>query len=55
MFDTNAMNIRQAKLAYDWQTAFGSNKKYPTMPVGNAVAVSKALLGKYASYFASCA
>lgn len=48
------MNMRQAKLAYDWQTSFGNDSKYPTMPVGNAVAVSKSLLDKYASYFASC-
>ena len=32
------MDARQAKLAYDWQTDFGSNK-YPTKPVGDPVKV----------------
>jgi hypothetical protein len=48
-----AMDMRQAKLAYDWQTDFGGNK-YPTEPVGDSVKVSQALRTKYASYFASC-
>jgi hypothetical protein len=31
-----------------------STKKYPTEPVGDAVAVSSAMRAKYASYFTKC-
>jgi alpha-N-acetylglucosaminidase len=53
-FDLAAMTSRQAKLAYDWQTAFGEASPYPTEPVGDPVTVSEALRLKYARYFASC-
>eukprot|EP01045_Picozoa_sp_COSAG04_P035789 COSAG04_NODE_8415_length_979_cov_1.267045_1_plen_48_part_00 len=46
------MAVRQAKLAYDWQTDWGN--KYPTEPVGEPVAPSRALHAKYARFFASC-
>ena len=51
-FDAAAMAVRQAKLAYDWQTSWGN--KYPTEPVGEPVAPSRALYAKYARFFASC-
>lgn len=41
----------QAALAYNWQTDWVDDK-YPSEPVGEPVAVSKAL--KYAPYFATC-
>ena len=61
-FSTPEMVVRQAKLAYDFQTAFigqqqgGSSKSgtYPLKPVGDPVKVSQTLLDKYAGYFVSC-
>ena len=61
-FSTPEMVVRQAKLAYDFQTGFigqpqgGSSKSgtYPLEPVGDPVKISQALMDKYAGYFASC-
>ena len=52
-FDTAAMAVRQARLAYEWQTSFGDHR-YTTTPVGDAVEISHALRDKYAGFFASC-
>ena len=41
----------EAALAYDWTNA---SNLYPTSPVGDAVAVSTAMYGKYAPYFKAC-
>lgn len=42
----------QAKHAYNWTTATNT---YPMQPVGNSIAVSKAMASKYAHAFAACA
>jgi hypothetical protein len=44
--------VRQAKLAYEWQTDWGN--KYPTEPVGDPAESSRALHSKYARFFISC-
>ena len=41
----------EAEHAYNWTTA---TDKYPTAPVGDALAVSVTMQKKYASYFSSC-
>ena len=46
-----AMDHVRADLAYAWTTA---QNKYPMSRVGDAAAVSKAMLEKYRPYFASC-
>ena len=49
--DTGALNQIYATHAYTWTTATNA---YPTAPVGDALAVSKAMYAKYAPYYASC-
>ena len=51
--DEKAMGMRLANLAYAWQNDLGDGK-YPTEPAGDPVAVSKAMRGKYASFFEGC-
>lgn len=45
------INQLRATLAYQWTTA---TNKYPTEPVGDALALSKQMHAKYAPYYASC-
>lgn len=49
--NTTALNSLKASLAYTFTT---STSSYPTQPVGDAVAVSKAMHDRYAPYFAAC-
>ena len=49
--DAAAVDRAKAKLAYEWTL---SQKKYPTVPVGDARAVSKKMHSKYQHEFASC-
>lgn len=51
-FDVASMAVRQAKVAYEWQTDWGN--KYPTEPVGDPAESSRALHSKYARFFISC-
>jgi alpha-N-acetylglucosaminidase len=51
-FNTTAVRLRQAKLAYEWQTNFGNIGS--TEPTGDPVNVSTALRAKYSFYFAGC-
>ena len=53
-FDAAAVAVREATLAFRWQTDFGDGK-YPTQPVGDPVVLSSALRAKYAAFFATCA
>ena len=46
-----AVEQLKATLAYTWTTATNA---YPSEPVGDAVAVSKTMLAKYAPFFSSC-
>ena len=46
-----AQDAVRAAHSYTWAVA---TNKYPTAPVGDALAVSKAMLAKYAPYYASC-
>jgi len=41
----------RATLAYEWTTA---TNKYPTTPVGDALALSKEMHAKYSPYYATC-
>ena len=49
--DVNAIAALEALQAYTWTTA---TNKYPSEPVGDALAVSLAMQNKYKSYFACC-
>ena len=49
--NTTAADRLQAKLAFDFQVA---TTKYPTAPVGDPLAVSKAMRAKYAPRFGVC-
>ena len=49
--DRSALNRVYAEHAYNWTTA---TNPYPTEPVGDYVAVSKAMRTKYAHYFTTC-
>ena len=42
----------EAELAYEWTTAL--DREYPSDAVGDAVQVSRAMLDRYAPYFAAC-
>lgn len=50
--DTAAVDAIKAEHAYNWTTA---TDPYPVEPVGDSVAISKAMASKYASFFVSCA
>ena len=50
--NSTAVRLRQAKLAYEWQTDFGNIG--PTQPIGDPIGVSVAPRAKYSVYFASC-
>jgi alpha-N-acetylglucosaminidase len=52
-FDAAAMGRREARLAFEWQTAFGNG--YPTAPAGDPVAVSARMRAKWAPFFSACA
>ena len=49
--NTTAMNLVKAQHAYAWQLA---SDKFPTVVTGDALAVSKAMLAKYESWYESC-
>ena len=49
--DRTAIAAIEALHAYTWTTA---TNKYPTSPVGDALAVSVAMQSKYKAYFTSC-
>lgn len=49
--NTTALAAIEAMHAYNWTTA---TNKYPVETVGDALAVSVAMQGKYKSYFSSC-
>eukprot|EP01052_Picozoa_sp_SAG31_P026067 SAG31_NODE_2335_length_5925_cov_3.925506_6_plen_359_part_00 len=51
-FNTTAVRLRQAKLAYEWQTDFGNIG--PTHPNGDPVRLSTELHAKYSVYFVGC-
>ena len=51
-FNTTAMRRREARLAFEWQTAFGNG--YPTSPAGDAVAVSTRMRDKWGPFFSKC-
>ena len=51
-FNSTAVRLHQAKLAYEWQTDFGNIG--PTQPIGDPIGVSTVLRAKYSFYFASC-
>jgi alpha-N-acetylglucosaminidase len=51
VLDKKAMSKIEADHAYNWTTA---TNEYPVEPVGDFVAVSKAMHAKYAPHFASC-
>ena len=55
-FSTSEMVVRQAKLAYDFQTGFIGldDNTYPLKPIGDPAKISQTLLDKYAGYFVSC-
>ena len=46
------LNGELVKLAHGWQTTFGNG--HPTEPVGDPAVVSKALISKWARFFAPC-
>jgi alpha-N-acetylglucosaminidase len=50
--NTAAVNLLKAKHAYKWQLA---TEKFPTVVTGDALAVSKAMLGKYRVWYSTCA
>ena len=49
--DRTAIAAIEALHAYTWTTA---TNKYPTSPVGDALAVSVAMQSKYKAYFTGC-
>ena len=49
--DIDKVDALKAQLAYNWTT---STSSYPTAPVGDFVAVSKAMREKYGRFFADC-
>ena len=53
VFDAAAAAKSYTALVFEWQTDFGN--KYPTEPMGDAVAVSTALRSKWAPFFSTCA
>jgi alpha-N-acetylglucosaminidase len=52
-FNPQAMDKRQAELAYAWQNDVGPNK-YPAVGRGDPVEISKSLREKYGVWFRSC-
>ena len=51
-FNMTAVRLRQAKLAYEWQTDFGNIGA--VQPTSDPISVSTELRAKYSDYFASC-
>jgi alpha-N-acetylglucosaminidase len=51
-FNKGAMQPKLVKLAYEWQTAFGSS--YPVEPESDPVTVSAVLTAKWGGFFAAC-
>jgi alpha-N-acetylglucosaminidase len=49
---THSVDRMKAEIAYEFQTDFAT--KYPEVPVGDAVQVSKQMLQKYSHFFSSC-